>query len=193
MIVRMALTPGGGRSPSTSPPPAPRPTRNNRTNGTRSPQRPTSPGQRPGARPRLGPALISVLRWGVLIGGLVIIVDLSSQALSQPISGSPDDRSTLAFADHVLNYVLFSIVGILVVRDTRALYLCALAGLLAALLDGVVVTAAAMMTPSADKPLTMELLVAYFAENLGSGTAFAAVSGYIYVFMQRFSGGRRLR
>jgi hypothetical protein len=191
MIVRMALTPGGGRSPSTSPPPAPPPTRNNRTNGTRNPQRPTSPGQRAGARPRLGPALISVLRWGVLSGGLVI-VDLSTQAIRQPLS-SPDDRSSLAFADHVLNYVLFSIVGILVVRDTRALYLCALAGLLAAFLDGVVVTAAAMMTPSADPPLTMELLVAYFAENLGSGAAFAAVSGYIYVFMQRFSGGRRLR
>ena len=57
----MALTPGGGRSPSTRPPTSP----------------PTNGQHRPTRDRRVAPpsraASFSVVRWGALIGGLVII------------------------------------------------------------------------------------------------------------------------
>ena len=60
----MALTPGGGRSPSTQPPPTP----------------PQTGQPRPAPQPRKAPtpaaraATLTIVRWSVLVGGLVILV-----------------------------------------------------------------------------------------------------------------------
>src|SRR4051812_44225975 len=120
----MALTPGGGRSPSAPPPPRATPPRE--------------------SRPRLGPrktwnaALLATLRWATLIGGLVIIVDLATQALEQRATG-PDQVNELSIANQVANVVLFSILGAVVARETGVFYLATLAAIIAAMLDGIVV------------------------------------------------------
>jgi hypothetical protein len=175
MIQAMALTPGGGRSPSTQPPPSPTPLGNHR---------PTRDG-RPRPTPRA--ASISVLRWSLLIGGLVIIADLGAQAMSQR-TASPDDLSAIGSADELINFMLFSILGILVVRDTGVFYLGAVSGVLASLLDALVVAAAASMAPPAGGSVPLE---EYFARNLAIGILFAGVSGVMYFVVQRWPGSRR--
>ena len=174
MILAMARTPGGGRSPSTQPPPSPTPLRA---------QRPTRTG-RPQPTPRA--ASISVLRWGLLIGGLVIIADLGAQAIAQR-TASPDDLVAIYNADELINYLLFSILGIIVVRDTSVFYLGAVAGVLASLLDSVVVAAAASMATPAGGSGPLE---DYFARNLAIGVIFAGLSGVTYFVVQRWSGTR---
>lgn len=175
-IVTMAPSPGGGRSPSAQPPPPPlTPVGNHR------PSRDGRP------RPTPQAASISVLRWGLLIGGLVIIVDLGAQAMSQR-TASPDDLNAIGSADELINYVLFSILGIIVVRDTGVFYLGAVAGVLASLLDAMVVAAAASMAPPPNGALPFEQ---YFAENLAIGVLFAGLSGVMYFIIQRWSGRRR--
>src|SRR5881398_2780043 len=116
------------RSPSTSTPPPPTPV---------GKPRPKRPGRR-----LLWPrsASVSVFRLGLLIGGLIIIVDLSAQALIQR-TPSADDAVAIAEIDDILNYVLFSLLGVLVVRDTGLMYAGVVAGLFAAFLDDIVVTA----------------------------------------------------
>ncbi len=151
MMPFMALTPGGGRSPSTQPPPSP----------------PTNGQHRPTRDRRVPPvsrlASVSVLRWGVLIGGLVIIADLTAQAVSQR-TVSQDDLLAIGTTDDIVNYVLFSILGILV-------------------------TATSMAPPSGPEVTIEE----YFIKNLAIGTLFAGLSGVVYVVVQRWSGGRRSR
>src|SRR5712691_3083201 len=175
----MARTPGGGRSPSTSPPPSPpkptgqtRPTRERRT-------------------PRIPPraAAIAILRWSVLLGGLVVIADLAAMAAFQR-TVSPDDLSAIQTVDDLANYGLFSILGIIVVRDTRLFYAGAVAGLLASLLDGVVVAAARLMTPIA---AVSDPIGDVFLNNLLVGVVFAGASGLMYVLVRRWSGGPRSR
>ena len=178
MIVAMARTPGGGRSPSTRPPPLlPRPGSGNHP----------SPNGRPRSSPRS--ASVSVVRWGVLIGGIVIIADLAAQAMAQR-TASPDDIAAIFDADDFINYVLFSILGVIVVRDTGIFYLGAIAGVLASLIDGIVVATAASLAPPQGEPL---LLDQYFARNLTIGILFAGLSGVVYFVVQRWSGTRRSR
>ena len=119
MISRMALTPGGGRSPST---PSPTP--------------------------------------------------------------SPDRNGT------ILNYALYALLGVLVVRDTNIIYAGVAAGFVASLLDAIVVSAASLMMQPTPPP---EALWIGFARNLFTGTVFAGLSGIVYVLVQRWSGGRRRR
>jgi hypothetical protein len=175
MIPFMALTPGGGRSPSTQPPPSPP------ANGQPQPTRDK------GSPPASSPASFSVLRWGALIGGLVIIADLAAQAMSQR-TRSPDDLIAIGAADQFINYILFSILGILVVRETRLIYLGAVAGVFASLLDATVVAAAAFMAPPSGAEVSLE---EYFIRNVAEGTLFAGLSGLVYMIVQRWSGGRR--
>jgi hypothetical protein len=176
MMPGMALTPGGGRSPSTRPPPSPTPT----------PQRrPTRDGRAPQSRA----ASFSVLRWGLLIGGLVIIADLAAQAISQH-TASPDDLNAIGTADDLVNFVLFAVLGILVVRDGGLIYLGAIAGVFASLLDAIVVAAAASMAPQAGPELPIE---DYLVRNIAIGILFAGVSGVVYGLVRRWSGGRNRR
>jgi hypothetical protein len=181
MIQRMALTPGGGRSPSgnsTQPPPAPP-----STGPRRSP-----PAHRPGAAPRFA-LLRSVVRWGVLVGGLVIIVDLGTKAMIQG-SYNPEDMEAIAWVDQIFNWVLFSILGIAIVRETGLIYSGALAGALAAVLDAILVAVVNMVTPPVPTwAATQEL----FLQNVEFGTLFAAISGVLYFMFRRWSGGRRLK
>ena len=79
----------------------------------------------------------------MLIGGLVIIVDLGAQAISQR-TASPDDLDAIGTADELINFVLFAVLGILVVRDGGLIYLGAIAGVFASLLDAIVVAAASI-------------------------------------------------
>lgn len=171
----MALTPGGGRSPSTKPPPSPlrpgqqRPVRDSR-------QSPT---------PRV--ASLSVVRWGLLIGGLVIIADLATQATLQRTT-SPDDVTSLVAADHIINVVLFLTLGVLVVRETGVFYLGAIAGVFASVLDSIVVAAAGVMAPPPGAQVNIEDV---FIDNLTLGVLFAGLSGGVYLLIQRWSSGRR--
>jgi hypothetical protein len=132
-------------------------------------------------------AIISVVRWGAMFGGLVIIVDLASRALMQR-SLSPDDQALVATMDDVANYLLFSVLGIIVVRDTGIMYLGAIAGIAAALLDATVVAAATLMAPPAGQAPAVEDV---FITNIVIGTLFAGVSGVVYQLVQNWSGGRR--
>ena len=175
MILPMARTPGGGRSPSTRPPSSPTPIGNHR---------PSRDGR---SRPTPRSASISVFRWGLLIGGLVIIADLGTQVIAQRAT-SPDDLVAIYNADELVNYILFSLLGILVVRDTGVFYLGAVAGVLGSLLDAVVVAAAATMAPPAGGAAPLE---EYFARNLAIGILFAGLSGGMYFVVQRWSGARR--
>jgi hypothetical protein len=127
------------------------------------------------------------LRWGLLMGGLVIIVDLAAHAMSQRAT-SADDLMAIATADDIANFVLFSVLGIVVVRDIGISYMGAAAGAFAALLDAIVVATAASMAPPAGPELPLE---EYFMRNLAIGTLFAGVSGFVYSTVQRWSGRPR--
>src|SRR5579871_5473493 len=117
----MALTPGGGRSTSTQTPPSPDP------NGAPRPPRTVRP-------PRWSRAATSsVVRLGLLMGGLVIITDLAATAMIQR-TVSADDIAAIADVDEILNYVLFALLGVLVVRETNILFAGAVAGFFASLL-----------------------------------------------------------
>lgn len=157
----MALTPGGGRSPSAAPPP-----------------RPTSPGGAPRqARPRptLQAAGISVLRWSVLIGGLVIIADLIEKLMQQRLTDATA-VDELYVTDLFVNVILFSVLGAVVVRETGRFYLGAAAGVIASLLDAVVVVAASSLAPGPGDPLPVQQ---YFLQNVAIGTLSAGLSGIV--------------
>ncbi|MDQ3811784.1 MAG: hypothetical protein M3336_15995, partial [Chloroflexota bacterium] len=129
----MVLTPGGRRSPSAPPPPKPTPP----PRGTRD--------SRAGPRIPQNAALAILLRWVLLIGGLIIIVDLGTHALQQ--RSSTEVLPELTSANLAANVVLFLTLGAIVARQTGLFYLGVVGGLLAALLDGVVVASAASLAP----------------------------------------------
>jgi len=129
-----------------------------------------------------------VLRLGLLIAGLVIIADLSTTAFTQRTFNA-DDAAAYAMVDVLVNVVLFSLLGVLVVRQTGLMLSGAVAGVVASLLDAIVVTAAALMAPPSTP---MGVIQEKFIENLVVGTVFAGVSGVLYALSQR-SGGRRSR
>jgi hypothetical protein len=130
-----------------------------------------------------------VLRRGLLFGGLVIIVDLAAMAMIER-TATADEIGAIADIDEILNYALYALLGVLVVRDTKIIYAGVLAGFVASILDAVVVAAASLMmqpTPPA------EALWIGFGRNVLTGTIFAGLSGVVYVLVQRWSGGQRPR
>jgi hypothetical protein len=172
----MALTPGGGQSPSAQPPPKPAP--------PAPPRR--SRDSRLVPRTNWRTALIETVRWATLIGGLVIIVDLGTQALQQR-SSTPDSINDLAIANQVLNVVLFSVLGAIVARQTGLFVLSALAAVIAAVIDGVVVAAAASLAPMAGGTMP---LGEYMLLNLTLSTIPATVSGFVATLVERMAGPR---
>ena len=70
----------------------------------------------------------------------------------------------------------------------QVFYLGAVAGVLASLLDAVVVAAATSMAPPAGGAAPLEET---FARNLVIGIVFAGLSGVTYYFVQRWSGANR--
>lgn len=132
-------------------------------------------------------AALAVVRLGFLFGGLVIIADLATLAMIQR-TFSPDDHAAIGQADELLNWILFSILGIVVVRSTRLFYAGVLAGVVGALVDSVVVAAAQIMAPIGGTQVSIqEVLV----RNLVIGVAFAGVSGIVYALVQRSAGRSR--
>ncbi len=99
-----------------------------------------------------------------------------------------DDQAAIATVDNIINFVLFSILGVVVVRDTGLVYMGAITGVFAALLDAIVVAAAATMAPP---PGAAPPIEEYFVSNLAIGTLFAGLSGVVYSAVQRWSGTRR--
>jgi hypothetical protein len=167
----------GSRSPSTRPRTPPSPV-----------DRPRPPRQRRGpAWPRS--ASVSVLRLGLLIGGLVIIADLGTQVIVQHTL-TADDANFWRGSDEIVNFTLFALLGILIVRDTGLWYAGLFAGVFASLLDAIVVAAASLLAPAATP---LEVVEELFFTNLAIGTVFAGVSGFVYSFVQRWSSGRRSR
>lgn len=128
------------------------------------------------------------MRRAVLIGGLVIIADLLTRVVIQR-SPLPEDQQVVATMDEIANYALFSLLGILVVRETRVVYMGAIAGSIAALLDALVVAAASALAPTPG-PSTIEEV---FISNLLIGTLFAGMTGVVYGLVQNWSGGRKSR
>jgi hypothetical protein len=178
MIPRVTLTPGGGRSSSTATPPAPPP-----PDGQRRPVRPRSP--------RARTALLSSLRWGLLIGGLVIIADLATLAMVQR-SFSQDDQLAIFQTDLMANWVLFTILGVVVVRETKVFYAGILAGIFAAIVDTAVVYVAQTMANMGGPPIN---LVDVVLQSVLVNVGFAAVSGLAYYWIQQrsASNGKRPR
>jgi hypothetical protein len=142
-----------------------------------------------GGKPWSRSTSVSILRLGLLVGGLVIIADLSATAMIER-TVSADDVAAIGDIDEILNYVLFSLLGVLVVRETGVMLSGAVAGVFASLLDAIVVTAASLMVPP---PPSMDVLEFGFARNLVIGTLFAGLSGIVYALVQRWSGGQRPR
>ena len=167
----------GGRLPSTQRPPSP-----TRDGPARTP--------RTGGKPRWSrSASISVLRLGLLIGGLVIIVDLLTMLATEQTT-SPDEIAVWAQIDEFANYVLFSVLGVLVMRETGLMLAGFVAGVFASLLDAIVVTAASLMVPP---PPSVDVLEIGFARDLLIGVVFSGLSGVVYGLVQRWSDGQRRR
>jgi hypothetical protein len=119
----------------------------------------------------------------------VIIADLTAMAAFQRTI-SPDDRAAIQTLDDLANYALFSILGVVVVRETGLMYAGVIAGVVAAALDGIVVAAARIMAPIAGMTAPIEDV---FITNLIIGAVFSGVSGVIFMLVRRWSGGRRTR
>jgi hypothetical protein len=132
---------------------------------------------------------VAVVRLGLLFGGLVIVADLFFMLLMER-SLNGDDASSLLQIDLFLNLVLFSILGVLVVRQARVMFAGAIAGLLAGLLDAVVISAALLMVPPMP---SLDALEFQFAQNVVMGTLFAGLSGVVFALAQRWSSGQRRR
>lgn len=126
-------------------------------------------------------AFLSSLRWGLLIGGLVIIADLATLAMVQR-SFSQDDQVAIFQTDVMANWVLFSILGVVVVRETRVFYAGILAGIFAALVDTAVVYVAQTMADMGGPSIN---LVDVVLQSIVVNVGFAAVSGIAYYMIQR--------
>ncbi len=137
----------------------------------------------------LRPALLSMLRSAVLIGGLIIIADLATQLFMQRSSG-PESVEELNAANTVINVVLFSVLGAMVARQTGLFYLSGIAGLLASLLDAAVVILAWTMAPL---PGGNPPIGDYLLSNVLLGIIPAAISGVVSNLVERTtsSGGPR--
>jgi hypothetical protein len=138
-------------------------------------------------RMALNAAILAMLRWVVILGGLVIIVDLGTHALLQRMSSNGEVLNELGNANTIANVVLFSILGAVVARQTGIFYLGAVAGLLASLVDGLVVATAGSMAPP---PGGAPPIDQYLAFNIAIGTIPAAVSALVSNLVERMSGPR---
>lgn len=159
------------QSPSQAPPPVP-------------PRRTRD--QRPAQKASWNTILLTMLRWVVLVGGLIIIVDLGTLALLQ--RGGPDAAAELESTNLILNVVLASVLGAVVARQTGLFYLGAVAGFLAAVIDSLMVILALSMAPSMpSQPVAPEMRL---LTNVIYTTIPAAVSGLVSRMVERASGPR---
>lgn len=131
-----------------------------------------------------------VLHWGVLMGGLVVIADLATMAVSRRVSSA--DLGGLDAFNYLLNAVFFSIAGASAYRETGAVRLGALAGLLAGVLDGVIVGAAVAIARPPDVPAGTtadQIVLDLLAQNAFLGTLLATASAGISALARRRTRG----
>lgn len=163
----MTMTPGGGPAPSARPP--------------------ATSGQDPA---NLNPPLGRVLHWSLMVGGIAIIVDLTTQLVSNRLSGSPDQLGVLDGVNLLLNLVIYSVGGAAVFRETGQVRLAALMGLLAGLFNGLVIGAATVMArPAGLSPeFTADMIwQVSLLQNMLIGTLLASVSAWFSRLGQRVS------
>jgi hypothetical protein len=176
----MASPPGGGRSPSAQPPPKV------------TPPGPSRPARDPRARPPLPPRALALrtLHWVLLIGGLIVIADLGTQVIEQRLTDQ-EAINSLVVADFVVNIVLFTMMGAIIAREAGLTLLgivaAASAGLIASLVDGVVVVAAASFAPPRAEPLPVQQ---YLIENVTLGTLATGLSAIVITLIDRTLGPR---
>lgn len=163
-----------GRSPSTQPPPSPP------SSGSSRPPRDS----RPASPPSPQAALTSVARWGFLVGGLLIIVDLATRIVQQRGSTAPEGASPIDLIDLFINIILLSFLGAAVLRETSMVYLSVLAGMLAGFLDGLVIAASVSLAPRAGDQAPEE----HILWNVILGAVFAGISAGVNQLVRRRSG-----
>ncbi len=131
-----------------------------------------------------------VLHWGLLMGGLVVITDLATMAVSRRMASS--DLGGLDAFNYLLNAIFFSIAGASAYRDTGAIRLGALTGLLAGVLDGVVVGAAVAIARPPDVPpgaTADQILLDLLAQNAFLGVLLATAAAGISALARRRTRG----
>jgi hypothetical protein len=137
-----------------------------------------------------GLALLSVFRWGTLVGGLVIIADLATLALKPRLGGGVEMGYALDVLDIVLNAILFSVAGATVARETGRVALGAATGLLAGFIDGMVVGAALSIAPPAGVPVGSpeQLWFDNLTSNMLQGTLLATISAWFGTMARQRTG-----
>jgi hypothetical protein len=130
------------------------------------------------------------VHWVLLIGGLVVIADLSTQVIEQRLTDA-EAINSLVVADFVVNIVLFTMMGAIIAREAGLTLLGVLvaagAGLVASLVDGVVVATAASFAPARGEPLPVQQ---YMLENVTIGTLATGLSAVVITLIDRTLGPR---
>lgn len=151
---------------------------------------PTKPPPPPGDardRPTESAGMQAVVRWGVLIGGLNIVADLAAIALQQRLG--PEAADAIQTADLAVNAVLLAMAGSSVLRETGRVLLGAAAGVLAGLIDGVVVAVAGSMAPLPGQQVPPEmLLLGNLVWNVGLGFVLAGAAAWVSRLAHRRPG-----
>jgi hypothetical protein len=118
----------------------------------------------------------------VLVGGLLIIADLTTRLIVQ--RAGQDANDTLAGIDEAVNALLLVTAGMSVQRETGRVVWAGLAGLLAGLLDGVVIAAANSINPPPGPQDTLGLLI----QNIAQGPVVALAAAFISNVLRRRAG-----
>lgn len=172
----MSMTPSGGPS----------------SGGSSAPRRPggahSGPSGLPGHWGR-------TLHWAALLGGITTVVDLALLAVQQrTVGGTPGEDPLFGSLSLVASAVLYSTAGASVVRDTGRVAFAATAGLLAGMIDGMVVGAASAMltpvSPGTPEAANAQLLwLNVLALNVLLGLLLALLAATIVNLMARRMGG----
>ena len=116
-----------------------------------------------------------------------IVADLAGIALQQRLG--PDAADTIQSADLAVNAVLLAIAGSQVLRETGRVLLSAATGVLAGLIDGVVISAAGSMAPLPGQQVSPEmLLVGNLVWNVGLGLVLAGAAAWVSRLARRRPG-----
>lgn len=165
-----------------------------RTNGGESPPSVPPPAgpRHPGRAATGGPPLARILHWGLITGGLVTIADLGSTAILQQAGSNPEIASPVQVGNLLVNVLIYSVAGARVALETGRWRPALPVGLIAGLLDGVVVGAATAATAQPDAVTNgtgLDLLMGSLA-NAWLGTALTAGSAWAGTISRRPKKGR---
>lgn len=117
-----------------------------------------------------------VLRWGVIVGSAIVLIDLATLLLQQgPLSGQAD---LLTYLDLFANVFLLAALGDRVAREAGSPRSAAEAGVLAGTIAGLaaVAAAAAFGVPGATEE---SAIVGTLAWNVAQGGLLALLAGWL--------------